>query len=170
MLPGSQGELGDSVGASQYKCNPQLGGSIASSLCTQDLALFREAWQREESRCMGPSCHQLSWLAPLQFLTSAVVTVFLRGCREQLGRNRNKMPCLQRCEGTKNTDVLKRKEFLRRSLALPGVLALEDARYGHAPALAIVNGTCSRDRPFPHCTPSYNHVIMTSRNAVSFLP
>lgn len=110
-------------------------------LRAQDLALFREAWQRGKSRCVGPSCHQLSWLAPLQSLTSAVVTVFLHSCGEQLDRNRSKKPCLQRCEGTKNPDVLKRMEFLR-SLVLPGVSALEDARYGHTRAPATVHGTC----------------------------
>lgn len=69
---------------------PTVGGSIASFLCTQDLTLSEEAWQREKSRCMGSSCHQLSWLSWLQFLTSAVVTVFLYSGREQLDRNRRK--------------------------------------------------------------------------------
>ena len=56
---------------------PTVGRSIASVLCTQNLTLFREAWQREKSRRLGSSCHQLSWLAPPQLLTSAVVTVSL---------------------------------------------------------------------------------------------
>lgn len=105
MLPGSQGELGDSVWGGHAKATPSylkttqslgpaVGRSIAPSLCTQDLPLSREPWQGEEGRCVGSSCHQLSWLALLQFLTSIVVTV-LCGCREQLDRNRSKKPCLQ---------------------------------------------------------------------------
>ena len=54
---------------------PTVGRSIASFLCTQDLTLFREAWQRKESWPLMPPAVTL---APLQLLTSAVVTVFVQ--------------------------------------------------------------------------------------------
>ena len=123
-----------------YLKNTQSLGPAVGGLAGTRPRIIQGGLAEGESRCVGPSCHQLSWLAPLQFLTSAVVTVFLRSCGEQLDRNRSKKPCLQRCEGTKNPDVFKRMEFLR-SLVLPGVSALEDARYGHTPAPATGHGT-----------------------------
>lgn len=150
---------------------PTVGRPIASFLCTQDLTLFREAWQREKSRCTGSSCHQLSRLAPLPSLTSAVVTVFLHSCREQLDRNRSTEPCLQKCEGNKEHVGTWGNVILRRSLVLPGVLTLEDARYGHTPAPTTLCPTGKWDLPLRRdAFPRLLYTIRWCRPGETFYP
>ena len=146
MLLGSQGEWSDSVWAGQCKCDPQLfkgkkknptqslgptvGRSIASFLCTQDLTLFREAWQREESWPLMPPAVTL---APLQLLTSAVVTVFVQTQSQGAAWSGQEQKALfTEVRGSKE-HVYTWENVILRPWVPPAVLALEDARYGPHP-------------------------------------
>lgn len=147
-------------------------GSIASFLCTQDLPLFREAWQREKSRCMGSLCHQLSWLATLQFLTSAVVTVFLHSCREQLDGNSTKSLVYRGVREQRARIYLRECNFKKdfdpaRCGGFGGQQVPPHLWTGH-PVPCQEMGLEVQERSFPYSLSSFNLVIMTCRNVYPF--
>ena len=147
MLLGSQGEWSDSVWAGQCKCNPQLfkekkknltqslgptvGRSIASFLCTQDLTLFREAWQREESwPPRATSCHGLLRCSSWQVL---LWRSFYRQSQGAAWSGQEQKALFTEVRGNKEHVYTWEHVILSRPSVPPAVLALEDARYGPYP-------------------------------------
>ena len=147
MLLGSQGEWSDSVWAGQCKCNPQL----FKEKKKPDTELGAHCWQINsiilvytrphiiqgglaERGKLAPSCHQLSRLAPLQLLTSAVVTVFLQTQSQGAAWSGQEQKALfTEVRGNKEHVYTRENVILRRPSVPPAVLALEDARYGPYP-------------------------------------
>lgn len=187
MLLGSQGEWSDSVWAGQCKCNPQL----FKEKKNPDTELGAHCWQINsiilvytrphiiqgglaERGKLAPSCHQLSRLAPLQLLTSAVVTVFLQTQSQGAAWSGQEQKALfTEVRGNKEHVYTWENVILRRPSVPPAVLALEDPRYGPYPWTGCLPLPREMghpgEKPSPLSSSSFSHGIMASRNILSFL-